>query len=174
MEYIKIYILDIVLVLIFVFNAVYYYKKGFVRSLLEFISFFASGIVARVFSPVVSDYLIKNTNFFTENREYKIELLTIILMFVLASAVFKVIINTVDRFFGLPVLRTVNKFFGLILGALTGILIVMVFTLGFKIAALSDNETVKVVVSNSKVMSAMSDLLAKIFPAIAGYIQGGL
>ena len=45
MEALKIYIIDIVLLLIFIVCVVYYYRKGFVRSLLEFCSFFVSVIL---------------------------------------------------------------------------------------------------------------------------------
>ena len=103
MDFLKIYIIDIVLVLLFISWVVYYYRKGFVRSVLEFCSFFAAAVVTRAYYVPLADWIRANTSFCSGTAgEYKAKFIAMIILFIAVSLVLKILIGIVDKFFKLP------------------------------------------------------------------------
>ena len=83
MDFLKIYIIDIVLVLLFISWVVYYYRKGFVRSVLEFCSFFAAAVVTRAYYVPLADWIRANTSFCSGTAgEYKAKFIAMIILFI--------------------------------------------------------------------------------------------
>lgn len=161
--------------MIFALNVFIYYKKSFVRTVLEFISFFISAFVARTYSGIVSDFFVKNTDIFSDkDGEQKSKLIFVALLFILTSAVLKVIIYYIDKFFKLPVINTVNKLFGLILGILIGLFIVVMCIILFKIFELSGYEPLIEMVENSRIIKISGGVIAKCYPVIAEYLKKGV
>ena len=175
MEALKIYIIDIVLLLIFIVCVVYYYRKGFVRSILEFCSFFVSALLTKMYSPAAADWLIKNTDFFNgvSAPQAKANLISVIVIFIAASVLLRVIIGLIDKFFTLPVIKTANKALGLLVGAICGFLLVSAVTLFINVLNLTGYAPLETAVANSKIMELDSQLTASLFPAAAELIKGG-
>ena len=125
MEFIKIYIIDIILILIFLLCLLYYYQKGFVKSILSVFGLFASVVLTKVLSPYAVTFLCENVKYFKSGfGEYKANIAAVALVFVLLSIIFHVIIFAIDKVFELPVLKTVNKALGFLLGAVCGLLVI--------------------------------------------------
>ena len=114
MDFLKIYIIDIVLVLLFISWVVYYYRKGFVRSVLEFCSFFAAAVVTRAYYVPLADWIRANTSLCSGTAgEYKAKFIAMIILFIAVSLVLKILIGIVDKFFNLPILKTARLIFSI-------------------------------------------------------------
>ncbi|MBQ8783876.1 MAG: CvpA family protein [Clostridia bacterium] len=172
MDFLKIYIIDIVLCLIFILCVGYYYRKGFARSILEFFSFFAAAVVTKVYYGDVARFLIENTSLFEDDvlSEQKIRLISLIALFVGASILIKLIISLIDRFFKLPLIKTANKALGLLIGALCGFLLVTAICLVINFVAMTGYEPLVNAISNSKVMEIDSQIIDVVFPEIKSLI----
>lgn len=168
MDFLKIYIIDIVLCLIFVLCVGYYYRKGFARSLLEFFSFFAAAVVTRVYYGDVAGFILENTSFLDSDAfsEQKARLISMILLFVGASIIIKLLIGLIDRFFKLPLIKTANKALGLLIGVLCGFLLVTGICVVINFVAMTDYEPLVNAISNSKIMEIDSQIVDAIFPEI--------
>ncbi len=172
MDFLKIYIIDIVLGLIFLLCVGYYYRKGFARSILEFFSFFAAAIVTRVFYGDVANFLLENTSFFADDSypQQKARLISMIVLFIAASIIIKLLISFIDRFFKLPLIKTANKALGLLIGILIGFLIVTGICLVINFVAMTGYEPLVNAVGNSKIMEIDSQIVDMIFPEITKLI----
>ncbi len=168
MDILKIYILDIVLFLIFILCVGYYYRKGFARSILEFFAFFAAGVVTRLYYSDFAEILVKNTPFFEDSifPEQKARLASMVLIFIGASVIIKILISVIDRFFKLPLIKTANKALGLLIGALCGFLLVTGICMVVNLIALTGYEPVVEAVNNSKFIEIDSQIINAIFPEI--------
>ncbi len=172
MDFLKIYILDIVLALIFILCVGYYYRKGFARSVMEFFSFFAAGVVTRLFYGEVASFLLEKTTFFNETPapDYIARLVAIVGVFVVASIAIKFLIKAIDKVFKLPLIKTANKALGLLIGVLCGFLYVTVICMVADFVSAAGNEAVQTAVSNSYIMEIDSKLVDMIFPEISKLI----
>ncbi len=175
MEFLKIYILDIFFILLFAGCLVYYYCKGFVRSLLELFALAAAAIVTRAYTPAVVTWVMQNSDLFTGDWGQKKAYLVIgILLFILVSLVLKLIILIIDKAFDLPVIRTANKLLGLVLGAVCGFLLVCAGAAIVQMLLLTGSGTVQTLASHSRVLPVVRQALAYVYPAVAEVLQGGL
>lgn len=168
MDILKIYIIDIVLCLIFILCAGYYYRKGFARSILEFFSFFAAGVLTKIYYSDVAQFLLDNTSFFEGDTfpEEKARMVSLVALFIGASILIKFLISLIDRFFKLPLIKTANKALGLLIGILCGFLLVTGICLVIDLVAMTGYEPLVNAVSNSKVMEIDAQIVDVIFPEI--------
>lgn len=175
MVYIKEYAVDVFLLLVFFITVIIYYKKSFVRSILEFISFFAAAFIAKMYSEPVANMLVSRFSVFSGEYGYeKANLITIVLLFILISFVLKLIIYYVDKGFKLPILKTANKMMGLVLGFFIGFILVAALVAGIKAVELTGNETIISFTGHSRIMRLFSTVLAKIYPLISELIEKGV
>lgn len=175
MDFLKIYIIDIVLVLLFISWVVYYYRKGFVRSVLEFCSFFAAAVVTRAYYVPLADWIRANTSLCSGTAgEYKAKFIAMIILFIAVSLVLKILISIVDKFFKLPILKTANKALGLVIGILCGVLMVTGACVLINALTFTGYEPLKAAARSSKIMELDSKLIAAVFPAVKEFIQGGI
>ncbi len=168
MDILKIYIIDIVLCLIFILCVGYYYRKGFARSILEFFSFFAAGVITKIYYSDVAQFLLDNTSFFDGDTfpEQKARMVSLVALFIGASILIKFLISLIDRFFKLPLIKTANKALGLLIGILCGFLLVTGICLVIDLVAMTGYEPIVNAVSNSKVMEIDAQIVDVIFPEI--------
>lgn len=168
MDFLKIYIIDIVLCLIFILCVGYYYHKGFVRSILEFFSFFAAAIITKLYYGELATFIQTETSFFKDESfsPQKIRLLSLVLLFVGISLLIKLAINVIDHFFKLPLIKTANKALGLAIGTLCGFLIITGLCMAIDFIALTGWEPIVEAVDNSKIMEIDSQIVDAIFPEI--------
>lgn len=168
MDILKVYIIDIVLCLIFILCVGYYYRKGFARSVLEFFSFFAAGVITKIYYSDVAQFLLDNTSFFDGDSfpEEKARMVSLVALFISASILIKFLISLIDRFFKLPLIKTANKALGLLIGVLCGFLLVTGICLVIDLVAMTGYEPLVNAVSNSKVMEIDAQLVDAVFPEI--------
>ena len=168
MDFLKIYIIDIVLCLIFVLCVGYYYRKGFARSILEFFSFFAAAVVTKVYYGDVANFIVENTSLFEDDAysAQKIKLISLIILFVCASILIKILISLIDRFFKLPLIKTANKALGLLIGVLCGFLLITAVCMVINFVAMTGYEPLVNAIANSKIMEIDSQIVDTVFPEV--------
>lgn len=175
MEYVNEYIVDGVLLLIFALNVFIYYKKSFVKTVLEFFSFFASAFIAKMVSEKAADYIIENTDLFQgESGKAKATLVLIVVLFIFLSALFKTLIFYIDKALKVPVINSANKMLGLCLGILIGFLVVGAFVALIKMLELSGYEPLIKLADNSRIIKFYIEVLAKCYPHVAELIKKGV
>ena len=153
----------------------YYYLKGFVRAILGFASLFASAVLTRVLSPFAVRYFCANVDYFKSDfGEYKANIVSVAAIFVFLNIIFKIIIFIIDKAAKLPVVKTVNKSLGLLLGALSGLIVVAVCIMVVKFVVLFDVPQIRQAADNSLIIRLYSELIIYIYPTINRFIQGGL
>lgn len=168
MDFLKIYIIDIVLILIFMLCIGYYYRKGFVRSILEFCSFFVAVVVTKIYYAPLAQYLLTKTEWFSGSSlpGAKANIFSIIFLFVAAFIIIRIIIRVIDKFFKLPVIKTANKALGLVIGALCGFIAVTFICVVLNAFNYTSYETIKEVISTSRIMELDQKLLEEFFPKL--------
>ncbi len=175
MEFIKIYIIDIILILIFLLCLLYYYQKGFVRSILSVFCLFASLVLTKVLSPFAVVWLCENIGYFKSDfGEYKANIAAVALVFILLNIVFGVIIFAIDKIFELPVLKTVNKALGFLLGAVCGLIVIAVSIALIRFVYMFDFPEFRKAVDSSVIIKLYSQIMILIYPTIDQFIKGGL
>mgnify|MGYP006386124185 FL=1 len=168
MDILKVYIIDIVLGLIFILCVGYYYHKGFARSILEFFSFFAAGVITKIYYSDFAQLLLENTPFFEGDTfpEEKARMVSLVALFIGASILIKILISLIDRFFKLPLIKTANKALGLLIGVLCGFLLVTGICLVIDLVAMTGYEPLVNAVNNSMIMEIDAQIVDIIFPEI--------
>jgi uncharacterized membrane protein required for colicin V production len=120
------YIIDIILAAIFLVPTIKYFTKGFAKTILNFVAFFLSIVLAKSVSGTVTDWVFSNTRLFTGTERYIAQLIITVLCFVILSVLLNWAVALVNKFFKIPVLKQANKLLGGILGALCGLMVVIV------------------------------------------------
>ncbi|MBQ5592205.1 MAG: CvpA family protein [Clostridia bacterium] len=120
------YIIDIILAAIFLVPTIKYFTKGFAKTILNFVAFFLSIVLAKGVSGTVTDWVFSNTRLFTGTERYIAQLVITVLCFVVLSVLLNWAVALVNKFFKIPVLKQANKLLGGLLGALCGLMIVIV------------------------------------------------
>lgn len=175
MDFIKIYIIDIFFVLIFLLCLFYYYRKGFVKTILGLFFLIFSVIATRLISPYFVVYLMQNTDHFGGSfGEYKANIVSVALVFLILNIIFKIFILIIDKIFKLPVLKTVNKTLGFILGALCGFVVIAVMITVLKVISVYGSGQLVRLIDNSIIIRLYSELLIYLYPTIDQFIKGGL
>ena len=129
-------ILDLIVLIILASSIFTTYRKGFVKSVLDFASSILSIVFANLFSPYVSDMFLP---FLTEKfsggekaiPETALSLfahaLAFASLFALFCIIFKVVTLFVSGIFKLPILNGLNKTLGLILGCVKALISLFLF-----------------------------------------------
>ncbi len=173
--YIKDYAVDGMLAAIFIVTVIFYYKKSFIRAVLEFVAFFASAVIAKVYSDRVGAFLMRRFSFFSDPYgKEKATLVAIVLLFILISVALEVIIHYIDKGFKLPVIKTANKMLGIVLGILIGIVVVGALAALLKLLELSGINTIIEFVENSRIIKLYFELVRKYYPYISELIKKGV
>lgn len=173
--YLKDYAIDGMLAAVFLVTVIVYYKKSFIRAILEFAAFFGAALAAKFFSERVGSFLMEKTDFFSDpHGKEKANLVAIVILFILISVTLEVIIHYIDKGFTLPVIKTANKMLGIALGILIGFVVVGGLAALFKLLELSGIQTVIDIVENSRIIKLYCKLLAKIYPYISELIKKGV
>lgn len=141
------YIFDILLAAIFLFEVIKNFRKGFAKTILDFIAFILAIVFAKSFSIKIMDWVFKNTNLFSGTDKYIAKLIIIVLSFVVLLTLLKWAAELLNRVVKLPVLKQANKILGGLLGALNGIILIVILSIVLQISSH--------VVYNSKYVSAV-------------------
>ena len=163
------YIVDIILAAIFLALTIKYFTKGFAKTILNFVAFFLSVVLARSVSGTVTDWVFSNTKLFSGTERYIASLIITVLCFVVLSVLLNWAVSLVNKFFKIPVLKQANKLLGGLLGALCGIIVVYVacFAMQFLshiiynaqfVNAVENSAIVQLVLSDEKVLEGIAAL----------------
>lgn len=163
------YIIDIVLAAIFLAFTIKYFTKGFAKTILNFVAFFLSIVLARSVSGAVTDWVFSNTKLFSGTERYISKLIITVICFVVLSILLNWAVSLVNKFFKLPVLKQANKLLGGLLGALCGGIIVIILCFALQIAshvvykaefvnAVENSMIVQTVLSDEKVLEGIEAL----------------
>ena len=129
-------ILDLIILAIVIFNILTTYRRGFVKSVLDFASSILSIVFANIFSPYVSDMILpilteQLTHTDKTIPETALSLfahaLAFATLFAVFSIVFKVATLFVSGIFKLPLLNGLNKTLGIILGCVKALISLFIF-----------------------------------------------
>ncbi|MBR6531847.1 MAG: CvpA family protein [Clostridia bacterium] len=163
------YIIDIILAAIFLALTIKYFTKGFAKTILNFVAFFLSVVLARSVSGSVTDWVFSNTKLFTGTERYIANLIITVLCFVVLSVLLNWAVSLVNKFFKIPVLKQANKLLGGLLGALCGLMVVYVACYAMQflshiiynaqfVNAVENSTIVQLVLSDEKVLEGISAL----------------
>lgn len=163
------YIIDIILAAIFLALTIKYFTKGFAKTILNFVAFFLSVVLARSVSGSVTDWVFSNTKLFTGTERYIANLIITVLCFVVLSVILNWAVSLVNKFFKIPVLKQANKLLGGLLGALCGLMVVYVACYAMQflshiiynaqfVNAVENSTIVQLVLSDEKVLEGITAL----------------
>ena len=163
------YIIDIILAAILLIPTIKYFTKGFAKTILNFVAFFMSIVLARGVSGAVTDWVFSNTKLFTGTERYIAQLIITVLCFVVLSVLLNWVVALVNKFFKIPVLKQANKLLGGLLGALCGVMVVIVLCYALQFAshiiynaqfvnAIENSKIVQLVLSDEKVLEGIAAL----------------
>lgn len=163
------YIIDIILAAIFLALTIKYFTKGFAKTILKFVAFFLSIVLSKSVSGTVTDWVFSNTKLFTGTERYIAQLIITVLCFVVLSVLLNWAVTLVNKFFKVPVLKQANKLLGGLLGALCGLMIVIVLCHMLQfcshiiynaqfVNAVESSKIVQLVLSDEKVLEGIAAL----------------
>lgn len=163
------YIIDIILAAVFVIITVTYFVRGFAKTVLRFITFFFSIVLAFGSSPQITDWVFTNTKLFMGTEKYIAKLIIFVFTFLFFSFVLHLLALIIDKIFKLPVLKQANKLLGGVLGAVCGAIAVLVLCVALQISShvvyntkyinlVENSVIVQTVLSDEKVLSHIEDL----------------
>lgn len=163
------YIIDIILAAIFLALTIKYFTKGFAKTILNFVAFFLSIVLSKSVSGTVTDWVFSNTKLFTGTERYIAQLVITVLCFVVLSVLLNWAVTLVNKFFKVPVLKQANKLLGGLLGALCGLMIVIVLCHMLQfcshiiynaqfVNAVESSKIVQLVLSDEKVLEGIAAL----------------
>lgn len=141
-------LLDIIVLAVLVISIVIYTKRGFVKSLLNFIGFFVALIAAYVIAPLLSPSLEApihqalssydgSDGSLSEMLQMDItsgiiaNVLSFAILFVVLSLAVMIATWIIDRIFRLPILKQANKLLGLALGVIIGVFYAQLLSIFF-------------------------------------------
>ena len=163
------YIIDIILAAVFLGFTIYYAVQGFAKKVLSFAAFLLSIIASKGVSGYVTDWFFSNTRLFTGLEKYLAKLVIVVLSFVVLYFVFSKIAKLINNLFKIPVLKQANKVIGGVMGALSGIIVVIVLSFVLQISShvvynskyvsmVENSRIVQTVLSDEKVLSNIDAL----------------
>lgn len=163
------YIIDIILAGILLVMTAIYFKKGFAKTILKFVSFFLSIVFSRVLSGTVTDWVFSNTKLFAGTEKYIAKLIITVLTFVVVSVLLNFLVSLINKFFKIPVLKQANQILGGLLGAICGGIIVVILCFVLQISshvvynaeyvnAVENSKIVQLVLSGEKVAEGINAL----------------
>lgn len=118
-------IIFIIVLLIFVFLGL---RRGFVRSLVEFVGSIAALLLTVLFSNLAADFIC---GILEKSRELEplqmvgIKALSSFILYTLLLGVVRIIARTLDTVAHLPLIHQVNALLGAVLGALKGVVLIL-------------------------------------------------
>lgn len=163
------YIVDIILAAIFLGFTIVYAIRGFAERVLSFASFVLAIIASKMVSASVLDWTFSNTRLFAGLEKYLAKLIITVVCFVVIYFVLRLVSSVISKIFKIPVLKQANKLIGGILGAFSGLIVVIILSLVLQLSshvvynakyvnAVQNSVIVQTILSEEKVMSNIEAL----------------
>lgn len=162
------YMIDIVLAAIFLGFTIFYAVQGFAKKILNFAAFFVSIVASKIASGYVTDWFFSNTRLFTGLEKYLAKMIIVVLCFVVIYFVLSRIVKLIDAICKIPVLKQANKLLGGMLGAFSGLIVVIVLSFVLQISShvvynskyvnlVENSKIVQTVISDDKILSNITE-----------------
>lgn len=129
------YLIDVILAAVFVTVTLVYFFRGFAKTVLRFAAFAASIACSKIFLNPVTDWIFTNTKLFAGTEKYIAKLIIMVLCFLVFLFVFNIVADLIDKLFKLPVLKQANRLIGGAMGAVIGIILVLIMSVALQISS---------------------------------------
>ncbi len=161
------FIVDVALILVFALITFWYSKKGFVKTVLDSVSWIIAVVCAKILTEPAYNFLRANTSLLGNADEPIAKIAVLVLLFFVLFVLLKWLIHIIDKFFKIPVLKQVNGVLGLIVGMICGlfaiIIICMLLQLSVNVVynsdyvvAIESSRIVSFVVNNEKILNSLN------------------
>ena len=158
------HIIDIILAAVFILITAKYFFRGFAKTVLNFLAFFMSIVLAVSFSTQITDWIFSNTRLFMGTNRYIAKLIIIVFSFLVLSFLLDRLADIINGVFKLPVLKQANRLLGGVLGAICGAIAVIILCIALQISSnvvynskyknsVENSIIVQTVLSDEKVLS---------------------
>lgn len=165
------YIVDIILAAVFVVFTAVFFVRGFAKTVLSSLTFIGAIICTKIFADEATEWILKNTKFFTDTETHIAKLMVTVVLFLLLLLVLKIIVNIIDKLFRIPVLKQANQLLGGILGAVSGAIVVFILAICLQISShMVYNAKYLDAVENSVIVQAIA---AEKVTGVNALINGG-
>lgn len=129
------HIIDIILAAVFIIITAKYFFRGFAKTVMKFIAFFMSIILAKSFSGQITDWIFSNTKLFMGTDRYIAKLIIMVLSFLVFGFLLDRLADIINGAFKLPVLKQANRLLGGVLGAVCGAIAVIILCVALQISS---------------------------------------
>ena len=141
LAYLKDYVVDLAILVIIGVCIVLYAKKSAIRAILDCLAFIGASFVAKAYCWRFASGIMRNTKILAvPDRKEKVVLISVVVIFAVAAAVFTFLLHMVEKIFHLPDTKPqswiMNVVIGLIIGfVLAGeaVLIIKMFEIHYQI-----------------------------------------
>ena len=165
-------ILDIIILIIILFNALLGFKRGFTKELVSFIGFFLIIVLAFILKNPISELMYENLPFFTFGGLFKgvtalnillYEIIAFFIVVAILTVIFKVLLFATTIFEKLLkftiILGIPSKILGMIVGIVEGVTIsfILLYILSLPLFSINTNSNLKKqVLNNTPILSSMT------------------
>ena len=160
------YIVDLVLLLIFALITFLYSKKGFVKTVLDSVSWILAIVGAKILSEPAQDFITENTSLLNNIEIPMAKIAVFVLLFFVVFILLKWIIAVIDKIFKLPVLKQVNVLLGIAVGMICAAAAVIIICMLLRISsdvvynseyvsAIEHSRIVKFIADNGKILNKL-------------------
>lgn len=122
-------VIDVVLIAVMILFIIVGFKRGVVRSLVEFVGSLLALVFSAMFSGWITDAIcsaLKDNDHFSMWEYAGIRIVSVILLFAVLHIAVQLAAKALDTVFHLPVLSQVNAVLGAVCGLLQGLVLVLV------------------------------------------------
>lgn len=165
-------ILDIIILIIILFNALLGFKRGFTKELVSFIGFFLIIVLAFILKNPISELMYENLPFFTFGGLFKgvtalnillYEIIAFFIVVAILTVIFKVLLFATTIFEKLLkftiILGIPSKILGMIVGIVEGVTIsfILLYILSLPLFSINTNSNLKKqILNNTPILSSMT------------------
>lgn len=165
-------ILDIIILIIILFNALLGFKRGFTKELVSFIGFFLIIVLAFILKNPISELMYENLPFFTFGGLFKgvtalnillYEIIAFFIVVAILTVIFKVLLFATTIFEKLLkftiILGIPSKILGMIVGIVEGVTIsfILLYILSLPLFSIDTNSNLKKqILNNTPILSSMT------------------
>jgi len=159
--------IDLILLGIVAVSGIYGYRSGFISTLFSFLSYFLAIIGARLLAPKAVSLLASKTTFTSQidalvmiRSDYILTAISMVLIFILLKIIISNIGKLLNNRIKLSLAAKVNKTLGLVLGTLTGFMIIAIGLLVvIPLALASSNGTLAEIIDNSLIIEKLLQII---------------
>ena len=173
LAYLKDYVVDLGLLVIICVSIVMYWKKPAVRIILDCIAFVSASFIAKAYCWRLASGIMRNTKILSvPDRKEKVVLISVVVIFIVASILLTVIFHLVEKIFKLPDAKAPSKLMVIALGLVIGFVIAGEAVLIIKMFEMTGYKTLIELAESSRIMKIFCTILGIYYPHINQLLIG--